>query len=332
MKDMRCRSLPTWTVSALFLLVSLSFTAPLLGQTWVEIMVNGPWAIAPDTSAPVDHPRIILIAPVSKGHMLPVIFSGPEAENPPASAHQLKPKAYTMSIDKVIEQPNCASQPSDSQLYYPITLTPEQLKAALDGTAIDPSTNKPISRYTIALPKPCYVTSLNESRSKMGSSQITDTQGEARYATWTALHYQVSGTPSAKINGFRISFSSGAWYQYPALSIVIASPGMGNDNLCDHVSLTSADTTAKLLGLDQHLFAEFPIMLGSGKATYQTHEYNMDADQKCLLPLKPKLWKEVRAREVEMAKNPKNHGGMILTSAGSGDCHMTQTNINNAVQ
>jgi hypothetical protein len=295
----------------LWLLLRCSSVALAQGSgTWIEVMVNGPWSYVPDNSV-AGHPRIVLIAPASAGHQRPLIFAGPIATTPPANSPQLWPAAYTILIDKVVERTNCGAHPStDLSLSYPANVSALNIQGALNGTAIDPDTHQPIARYAITLPVPCYATSMYEGRSKMDNVQI-DKQPEKTYATWTSLHYFVnSGTLSATLNGVPIPVASDISYPAPSFSILMASDNMSNDNQCDHISLMSVEMSGKLLGINGGLFADFPVMLGSGSATYQTHTYS--TDKTCLLPIKP--------------------GTLWLTSAGSGDCHMGQININSALR
>jgi len=259
-------------------------TTPSMGQngTWVEVMVNGPWDYVPDYAAPPAHPRIILIAPASPGHKPPTILAGPNAAGDKSNQPQLWPGLYTLSIDKVRERPQCpGNQPSTVSLYPYRNVSRQNIQDALDGKAVDPTTHKPIPRFAIALPQPCYATSMYESRSKMDDSQI-DKQVEMAYTTWVSLHYFVdSDFVDATINGLPVTFDSDGGSYPPSLSIVMASDSTSNDNECDAVSLMSVESSAKLLGLTGHLYAQFPMMLGSGSTIYQTHNYS--SKPKCFI-------------------------------------------------
>jgi len=325
-------SLRRCAVALSLLLQCLLFTVPLMGQngTWVEVMVNGPWDYVLDYSAVPAHPRIVLISPQSLGHGKPVVFAGPDASAPPSSPKTLDPQKYDLVIDKVREKPNCPTgQPSSGSMYaYPTHVPKQNIQAAVDGTAIDPDTKQLMPRFAIVLPTPCYFTTMQEDRSKMGITPIAS-QGEEAYATWTSLHYYVDNPDPSKITAtidntaFTFTSPASSSPYPPSLSLLIASTSNAvNDNECDSLSLESVQNSAKLLGLAGEMYAQFPELLGSGATNHQTHLYS--SNPKCVLPASGPMTVTHRP-----TSDPK--ACVCLTSAGSGDCHKAQININGAL-
>lgn len=303
MKDMRCGSLPIWAVLALLPLGCSLFTTPLLGQQWVEVMVSGPWSYVPDYSISPPYPRIVLVAPTITGHLPPVILPGPDVTAAPPPA----PASYPPMIgQQELTIPGIAKCPSGNAN----TGQPYQYPQPIPQGSIAKAIAK---GYAILLPAPCYFTSMHEDRSQMNVTHILgNPQQDAPYTTWMSLHYYVNLNASitATINTTpptTLTFASGAFSDSypPSLSIVIAGDNSINNYECDSLSQDSVRATAKLLGIT--LYSRFPELLGKGPVTYQTHKYSKTCSD-------------------------SRSGSMSLHAAGSGDCHMAQLNINNALQ
>jgi hypothetical protein len=322
MKKMRCSSLPSWAVVALLSLGCSLFTTPLLGQTWVEIMVSGPWSYVPDYSTSPPYPRIVLVAPPTPGHLPPVIFPGPDvtAAPPPVPASYRPTKGQQRELTIAgFSIANCPPEHASNtgQPYqYPTAVLPTNIATAIP------------KGYAILLPTPCYFTSMHEDRSQVSISHILgNPQQDAPYTTWMSLHYYVnlSASITATINTTPptpITFDSGAAFSdlyRPSLSIVIAGDNSMNNYECDSLSQGSEQATANLLGIT--LYSRFPELLGSGTVTYQTHKYSRACTDSV------NGWINSAMSEPAPSKPEAKK-----KAAGSGDCHMAQTNINNALQ
>jgi hypothetical protein len=322
-----CRYLQTVGSLGYLLVALLSLVVPSLGQTDLQIMVNGSWSFVVDPQPGRDHAngvpterRIVIVAPLSDhGHGV-YVFSGDDASQYKKYLNSsLITKTGLYYLDFMGVRTFASTRSSDDQppyLYSPPQVAIGNIQKVL-GT---PDSSNP--RVAISLPVPDYYSTYvgshgnGMSQSKIAPNHVTSKIPAEYYTTWIVLHYEVTGSQKATISG---TLDDGTPYKTATPSFVNSGTGtdkglgisivMGanidNPNShCDSLSASSFTDTKRLWGGLQ-IYSRFP---GEDLNGNQTDVF----DYKC---------------PEDVSMGPLKGGAV-----GGADCHMAPFNINSAIQ
>jgi hypothetical protein len=302
--------------------LALALAGRLFAQQDLQVMVNGPWAYAPD---PSDNSRIVLVAPNSSHHKT-YIFSGTDAGNL-KGRKEINVGVYSLSMDKTDVLPSDVSR--ESPAVYTIQVPADRVTQVAKGT---PPNNLPVP-YVISLPKPTsFSTFLSPdgrfegySESKLYNSDSShnhpDSVRPGIYTTWMVLHYGVASIPPT----VQVKDPSGNSVPYPTdakdgtlpgISIVTGDPKLENkDNECDYISLESFVGQRDLWGSPDLKYVRFPMeqLLPPGQQIHYQYSYGCRDDM-------------VPPEVMRLAE-----GRLHILSGGSADCHLSQISVNSTV-
>jgi hypothetical protein len=321
--------------------IALVYATPLVAQTEVKIMVNGPFDYVVD---PYDSKRIVVMAPKSHYHYPVQVFSGDDAAEPSTYQTGSLPEGF-FSVDFTGQTSYNGPSHSTPVVYQVANISTTVIaNAVCKHSATGCTLAAP--RYAISLPKPDYYTTFyggfggstwtGLSQSIISPSKITSTTmvPDSRaedYTTWMVLHYSVSAIPAkATLTGETddgtpfpsqsIQFSSyNQNTPIKAISIIQMGFPEGNGAQCDTYSHESFDRSNGLWQLS--LYALFPQLDGQGAKSSQIRDA---FDYTCVYSA------QNSAKNIKAVKS-KTMPPMQAAAAGSADCHKAQMSINGVV-
>jgi hypothetical protein len=263
--------------SALLFLLLLSFSKISIGQTEVQIIVNGPWDFVEDPGDK-DKKRVVVIAPVAmESHMTAQIFAGNNPVFFPGKP-SLLPGLYRIEIPGLQNSGNPPKLPKEEQpAAFPV------LVSDIDGV-IKPAIQKPDGkRFAFSLPKPLYYSTYKSDRnlyakrqSKLSTKDKLKTSSlPGDYTVVMVLHYVVkqpvapalltgtSDDQSVTWNG-SVKFLNAPTIGSPAaIVIAMAAKDDKGGHLCDAYSMDSLKQSRALFNLT--LFGHFPQVSMNGQ-------------------------------------------------------------------
>jgi hypothetical protein len=267
------------------------FVAPLLGQTDLQIMVNGPWNYVED---PKDSTRVIVIAPITTIHNSAEIFSGDDATQF-SGKRVLESGIFYFNVSN-------RTFPSKTSTANPYPLTVADHKVIVNEVY-----NHTVARWAISLPKPDYYETYKSAKwsgtslSIISPTPITTSGAQANYTTWMVLHYSVNNVAPATFTGSSddgtvthndtIPFTNTSGGTNLGVSIVTMAKDSNNDR-CDGYSTDSFRNNKALWSIATPLYALFPTLDVSGNVT-GTFDYNCPQ-----MPTQEYLQARMKAREI----------------------------------